>query len=129
MTNSREPATIPSMRRMPRPLPKLLTAASLILCLAQPGDHPQPGPLTPNLSPEHYHTAWGGEGCQLNEPLWLLILLTSIAPILRAIKILRPRPISPTQCQTCGYDLRATPTRCPECGSAAPIIGEGIEQN
>jgi hypothetical protein len=51
-------------------------------------------------------------------PLWLvsgtaLALLWSAATVRR---IRRRRLDASGRCQACGYDLRATPLRCPECG-------------
>jgi len=51
---------------------------------------------------------------------WLIVLATAILPAVYAIKAIlrRRKPRNPYACLTCGYDLRATPNRCPECGSA-----------
>jgi hypothetical protein len=59
------------------------------------------------------------QGWRAGAPFWFLVVLTAILPIkylLRRRRISRSR--SSGQCQVCGYDLRATPNRCPECGAA-----------
>jgi hypothetical protein len=48
---------------------------------------------------------------------WLLILIFAIAPGIWLFKRIRRSRIKPGHCAKCGYDLRATPYRCPECGA------------
>jgi hypothetical protein len=52
-------------------------------------------------------------------PFWLPFLLTAILPAWRGRQIIRARRAKRSigKCQTCGYDLRASPDRCPECGA------------
>ena len=50
---------------------------------------------------------------------WLLILIAAILPITSLTRKLNRTRHAPGHCQHCGYDLRATPDRCPECGKIA----------
>ena len=50
-------------------------------------------------------------------PFWFLFPLTLIVPAIVARRIIRTRRRLPGACHSCGYDLRATPDRCPECGT------------
>ncbi len=52
-------------------------------------------------------------------PLWLVAATFAIAPatVVRRWALARRRRRRGF-CSTCGYDLRATPDRCPECGTA-----------
>jgi hypothetical protein len=57
-----------------------------------------------------------GQSRYVNVPYWSLILLTAL-PALTALRSeLRHRRFRAGACPVCGYDLRATPDRCPECG-------------
>jgi hypothetical protein len=50
-------------------------------------------------------------------PDWALVLPTGAPPALWLLaRRRRRRRSSSGYCLTCGYDLRATPDRCPECG-------------
>jgi hypothetical protein len=60
-------------------------------------------------------------------PHWLLTLSFSIWPAFAITGILRRhrlrrRRAAANQCVVCGYDLRATPQRCPECGNVPATI-------
>lgn len=55
-------------------------------------------------------------------PLWAVVLPTAIAPAILLWRRLRAqrRRLAIGLCPRCGYDLRASPDRCPECGTPAP---------
>ncbi|HEY7115828.1 MAG TPA: hypothetical protein VH475_04525 [Tepidisphaeraceae bacterium] len=54
---------------------------------------------------------------RIGMPLWSLITVFALAPSRGFWRLARRcRPSNSGACTICGYDLRATPHRCPECG-------------
>jgi hypothetical protein len=60
-------------------------------------------------------------GWALAVPGWLVPLLFALLPGSRLLRTYRLRRAERRgRCPDCGYDLRATPARCPECGRVFP---------
>jgi hypothetical protein len=51
----------------------------------------------------------------LTVPYWPISMVSAFLPIIAVLFRRRRFPIG--SCRRCGYDLRATPDRCPECGT------------
>ena len=56
-------------------------------------------------------------------PYWFIAALLSL-PFVRALlsSLRRRRRLAQQLCPDCGYDLRGSPERCPECGAAASTV-------
>jgi hypothetical protein len=66
---------------------------------------------------------WNVHAIEYEIHYWPLTFLLAIAPATRVIaEFRRRRRLAAGHCTSCGYDLRATPDRCPECGADAVSV-------
>jgi len=84
--------------------------------------HPQRWLIEDLWLPQWRHTYSNGSGHGLSVtsadlPFWPSMFIFMILPIARFRHERRHRHSLQQHCIKCGYDLRATPNRCPECGT------------
>lgn len=59
-------------------------------------------------------------------PVWPIVLLTGMPAMILLARRMRKLRVRPGRCRVCGYDLRASPERCPECGKLVIQTGGRI---
>jgi hypothetical protein len=65
------------------------------------------------------YTRWSDGSDETEVPLWAVAAVSlAAAPAARVLARRAGRGVADGHCVGCGYDLRATPGRCPECGRA-----------
>jgi hypothetical protein len=78
------------------------------------------------------HEEWPATSSTIRVRYWLIVLATALLPLACVRQIVsivqRSRRARRGLCAVCGYDIRATPQRCPECGTpsssgAPPAVG------
>jgi hypothetical protein len=71
----------------------------------------------------------GGHSIELTLPHWFIAVVTGLPAVMYLRRAIRSRRRERRRqaglCIVCGYDLRGTPDRCPECGEAPLVPSPG----
>jgi hypothetical protein len=72
-----------------------------------------------------YHAlGFAGGETGLLIPLWAITALLVLFPVIASWPHKKRNDSQSAKCPNCGYDLRATPDRCPECGKPAVDLNQ-----